>query len=138
MQGMVRQRNAINQGALDGHVARMGGGDFEKGTLVKAAIDTWQHGVQARGAGPMDKLENVRRNKGAESGLTPARWQQVVQEGWPGTDVIFSAALKAGATLVQLATRWTKSKKTWRATSAPTREVQAQLDLRQSRKRSHP
>lgn len=105
MQGMKRQRNAINQPALDGNVRRMGGGDFDQGTRIKAAMDIWQAALAEPGAGPMVKLENVRLNRDAETGLTPALWRQLVEEGWPGADAAFEAVLEAGASLMQLATR---------------------------------
>lgn len=138
LQGLERERHAINQGALDGHVARMGGGDFEAGTSIKAAIDLWQQELTALGAGPLEKLENINRKKGADgaTGLTLQLLRELVEEGWPGSAAAFTKALAAGPELMQLATRWVKSQKTWRASRQPTQEVQDKLALRRSLKRS--
>lgn len=119
-----------NAACLSHAVAKLGGGDAERGHQLKAAIDSWQQGLEALGAGPVPGLMSVWRSADLET------WRSKVELGWPGAAAVFEAALaEGGPSLMQLAGRWTDSKKKqppW-AGSNPSAALKEQLNPRKRR-----
>lgn len=92
---------------------KLGGGDEAKGARIYAAMDDWQERLTAVGAGPLAGI--MPPSKGTEAQLCASRqqWRSRVEEGWPeATGAIsapFDAALAAGASLQQLASRFSSA-----------------------------
>jgi len=102
-------------------LAKLGKGDAAQGAVLNAAIDAWQAGLTALGAGPVPGLTGV---------PDPEKWRTQVQLGWPGTDTVFEAAMQT-VELRQLANRWCKGGKIGWAGSTPNPVLQLNVKKRE-------